>query len=245
MVNLGDLITYAKEKADMAESEFIVQDLWISYANRSIGRLYGKLCNANEDWNLDQLVFTLSLAGDGYNLLDLRTVPHMYKPRWIEKQMLNLSPNPWVQIMRVEPMNKNMAPNQYQNSLVRGPFVNYCLYGDWIEIVPSVYCNGVYRLTYIPAAPVLHDLTDPINQYWLALNGWDEWIALDMAIKALAKEESDTADLKQQKMELEVQLIKEVTSRDGGQPRKILDVRSDTMGFDGGNGWGGFGNGWG
>lgn len=54
--------------------------------------------------------------------------------------------------------------------------------------------------------------------------GWEEWIVLDATIKILAKEESDTTDLKQQRADLQMQIEQLAGDRDAGTADRVVDV---------------------
>lgn len=70
------------------------------------------------------------------------------------------------------------------------------------------------------------------------ISGWEEYVVIDAAIKALIKEESDIQGLVLQK-EAMLQRINEVAeSRDAGIPSRVTDTQSIDYG-DGCNGYGG------
>ena len=76
------------------------------------------------------------------------------------------------------------------------------------------------------------------------VSGWEEYIVIDAAIKAGAKQEQDVSELRAQKAEM-VQAIEAMAEgRDAGQAHHVSDVLgANGYGDDygGGGGWGGYG----
>lgn len=59
-------------------------------------------------------------------------------------------------------------------------------------------------------------------------NGWEEYVAVDVAIKAMAKEEADTSELKMRKQALILRVQQAAQNRDMGANATIQDVNRDT-----------------
>lgn len=59
------------------------------------------------------------------------------------------------------------------------------------------------------------------------INGWEEYIVIDAAIRALAKEESDPSLLMAEKNEMEQRLQEMADSRDKGRPKRLQNVMFD------------------
>jgi hypothetical protein len=123
------------------------------------------------------------------------------------------------------------------------------LLGSRIEVLPPTVAGASYVLWYVPTMPKLINPADTIDQYWLTVNGWDEYVVLDVAAKACIKEESlDTAQLLlMQKKELAARILREAMPRDISQPRSIVDMSRvrNPWGAGGVPGPGGGGDGWG
>jgi len=81
----------------------------------------------------------------------------------------------------------------------------------------------VLNLHYIPAMPDLVSDTDVFD----GVNGYEEYIVVDAAIKALQKEESDCSLLLAQKDALTKRISASASPRDAGKPEKITDVTLD------------------
>lgn len=83
-------------------------------------------------------------------------------------------------------------------------------------------------LHYIPVMPKLERNTDVFD----GVNGWEEYIIVDAAIKAMSKEESDVSELLLAKKDLKERLQAMVPSRDSNRPERVTDVHgSGSFGF--------------
>lgn len=74
------------------------------------------------------------------------------------------------------------------------------------------------------------------------VSGWEEYIIVDAALKAMGKEESDVSLLAQQKMAMIKRLADMAENRDAGNPATVSDVQNYGNGLDyngNGNGYGG------
>ena len=79
------------------------------------------------------------------------------------------------------------------------------------------------RVFYIPRVTLLAVDGDSTVDA-LSMAGWDEYIVVDAALKALAKEESDVSTLASRKSSLEKRIESESANRDAGSPSTIVDV---------------------
>lgn len=58
------------------------------------------------------------------------------------------------------------------------------------------------------------------------ISGWEEYIVIDAALKAMGKEESDPSILGQQKLMMKQRLIDMAANRDAGNPATVADTQS-------------------
>lgn len=76
------------------------------------------------------------------------------------------------------------------------------------------------------------------------VSGWEEYIVLDAALKAMGKEESDVSLLAAQKLMMKQRLIDMAANRDAANPATVVDVQGSDygspMGNGSGSGWGSF-----
>lgn len=111
---------------------------------------------------------------------------------------------------------------------------------DYLWLTPQAPAGFCIQVWYAPELTPLVNLTDVVTM----VAGWEEIIELDMAIKALNKEESDTSVLIAARAE-KIQEIKNLAAiRDAGAPNYVRDVYGTGMAT--GGGWGnGYGGGFG
>lgn len=75
-------------------------------------------------------------------------------------------------------------------------------------------------VAYVPV-PVMPTTPDSTIDF---ISGFDEWVSCDVAIGLLGKEESDSSELVQRKMEIEALIEQLAPERDGGEPERITDA---------------------
>lgn len=108
----------------------------------------------------------------------------------------------------------------------------YSLEGSNLRVYPAP--AGVYTLTmwYVPMLSLLVSGSDTVN----FANGWERFVVLSSAIKAMKKEESDTRDLERELNILKADIIAGAESRDEGAPNQAVDQEAiDNTAY-----WGGF-----
>lgn len=192
---LSALRTRAQQESDQENSSFVGTAEWTSYINASYAELYGLLVQAFEDY---YVASPYSFVTDGVNnLFALPTSPAMFKLRGVDLQVMASSL--WVTL-------KPFTFGERNNfGLVNSP-------------VPMA--GQTVRLWYVPVLTALSadaDLTVDI------LNGWEEYIVIDAAMKAMGKEESDISALMARKADIRQRIDAEAQNRDAGAPTRITD----------------------
>jgi hypothetical protein len=104
--------------------------------------------------------------------------------------------------------------------------LRYRLEGSYVEFIPQPASNQTIRLRYIPRPVTLLADSDILD----GVSGWDEYVIVDAAIKAMQKEESDVTILMARKEALLRRIEAAASNRDAGEPEVVSDVRR----FDGG-----------
>jgi hypothetical protein len=105
---------------------------------------------------------------------------------------------------------------RYKSSSLR-----YRLQGSNIVFEPSPSNNLSIRLTYVPRFTDLSSDTDTFD----GINGWEDYVIIDAAIKMLAKEESDVSTLYQMKRDIKTRIEEMSRFRDAAQVDTITDVQ--------------------
>jgi hypothetical protein len=124
--------------------------------------------------------------------------------------------------------------------ITRGNDYRYRLQGQstfWLT--PKVNQSFVVQVWYAPRLVPLVALTDVVE----GVSGWEEIIELDMAIKALVKEESDPSALIAARNETVQRVVNLAATVDVGAPESVRDVYGPMSGNSSGGMGGDFGMG--
>lgn len=249
-INLGYLRYQAKLRADKLNSEFITTDEWNIYINKSMFRLFDILTTKYGEDFFVASPYTFSTTGaknyalpDGSSsfAVDGVTPPAVYKLLGIDCGVA-VGNNAWVTLPRYNWIDRNrfIYPQLQANAL--GVFnLSYRQMGNQIYFIPNPTAGQYIQIWYIPIMTMLLKDTDMLG---FSISGWDEYVVVDAAIKALTKEESfeQAASLKEERAMLIEAIETTAANRDAGQPNTISDTRSNTGFYDGG-GFGGAGHG--
>jgi hypothetical protein len=198
----------------MENSAFVSDSELLYYVNASYQELYDLVLQSYEDYFVTSTTFTIS-SGSTYSI-----PATFYKLKGLDlllgSDYVNLEPYSW--------SGRNV------NALHRSRTdLRYRLVGDNIQIVPEDNAVGSYRLWYVPVVTELVSASDTINTN-LSRMGWDDYIAIDCAIKMREKEESDTSGLERMKARMIARIVASSANRDSGSPGQISDVRGGTDG---------------
>jgi len=250
VVTLATIRTVVRQQADMTNSQFVTDAELTGYINSSYQELYGLIAQkfgndyftsgSPDNWFqfLTDGVSSSYPLPDGtatYVLKDGSTVaPAFFKLLGVDLQVaptsgqdgwLTIKPFPFVE------RNRFSFPN-VQAAYGRRTSLRYRVNGNriWITPVPSGGQN--IRLWYVPRFVPLVNGTDTLD----TVNGWEEYIIIDSAIKAKDKEESDTSVLMARKAEIVRRMESEAENRDAGSPSTVGDSRryNGSYGGDGG-----------
>lgn len=225
-VSLATLRTRSRQRADMENSRFISESELTTYINASYFELYDLLVATYEDYYTIPYAFTV--ASDSAPL-----PTDFYKLRGVDKQIDDN--DTWQTITKFNFQQRNIN-DQLVRKLFPQPVVQYRITGNTLYFIPLQNAAGPYRLWYIPmATPMVAD-SDVIQ----GVNGWEEYVVIDAAIKMLGKEESSTTDLVREKNAMRKRIQDMAPDRDTGQPEQIT-IMADAF-YDGIGGYSGYGN---
>lgn len=249
-INLGMLRYQSKLRADKLNSEFLTTDEWNININKSMFGLFDILVTKYGDDFFLASPYTISTTGaknyplpDGSSSFDVNSVtpPAVYKMLGVDCGV-SVGNNAWVTLPRYNWIDRNrfVYPQLQANAL--GVFnLSYRQMGNQLYFIPNPSAGQFIQIWYVPIMTQLLRDTDMLS---FSISGWDEYVVVDAAIKALIKEESfDQANaLKQDRSDLLMRIETTAANRDVGQPNTISDTRSNTGFYDGG-GFGGNGSG--
>lgn len=239
-ISLGELRLRAQQAADRENSQFLTLPEWNYNINQSAKELYDILITVYEDY---YVASRLSITTDGtssqYDLPNGQNysgASALYKLYGVDCG-LDSSENAWVTLKKYNFIDRNRFVYPQAAGLILG-FANmqYRLVGSTIKFMPIPSGSQTIGLWYFPRRPWMLRDTDVLD----GVNGWEEYVILDAACKALRKEESATSELMAAKIAMKKRIEESAVNRDAGQPETISDVRRmNNSGY--GNGFQDFG----
>ena len=211
-ITLANLRTRAKQRANMENSSFLSDSEWNSVINYSISNLRDIITSkAGEDYFAT--AFSTSLT-EGQETVNLPS--DFYKLLWVEVLVDGTNYAP---MRRFEIAEK---PVTAFNLLAPWSEIQYRLRADTLWLQPASSTGGkTIRVWYVPVATELSADGDTLAGY----NGWDEYVVVLTARKALVKEESDTSQLDQEILMFNQRIESMAPNRDQGRPMRIQDTQ--------------------
>lgn len=97
---------------------------------------------------------------------------------------------------------------------------------DQIEVFPNRSEGGYMRVSYIPRLIAYNEVSEnatapDLDPIYPGIAGWEEYVVLCVAIRLLAKEESDTSDLRAERDRIEARIESLKSRRDVGRPEMV------------------------
>lgn len=206
----------AKSRADMVGSSFVTDAEWLAFINGSYYELWGLLCTA---FGEDYAVATAQATTDGVN--DRIVLPDdFFKLQGVDLQASG-TPTGWVTLKRFQFQERNKVTLPFVPvSGIYAPRIRYRINDGYLWLSPLPAAGLGLRIHYTPRLYALVNDSDPID----GVSGWEEYIVVDAARKALLKEESDVSELVREKTMLIQRIEAEAANRDPGEPPSVADV---------------------
>jgi hypothetical protein len=218
-VTLGSMKTQARQRADMENTTFISDSELGIYLNNSATELYDLLVQAYGEYyyksestiSMVSGTFDYSLPSDFYKLIGLDL---------LISGTYNTASAQYAALMPLPVRERNKYQN-ISSTTVAGNYPNYRyrIFGDKVRFVQPSSSDTVVVL-YVPRMPLLS--TDGSN--FDGINGWEEYVIVDAAIKMLDKEETSSAHLRDTKNMLMNRIKQLAANRDIGAPERVTDV---------------------
>lgn len=236
-LTLAQLRTLCKQESDMVNSTFVSDAEWNSYINQSYFELYDLLIQKYGDdyfsknppytFVTDGTTYLFPLPSDFYKLLGLDLALAQSQDSYVTIRRFNFADR-----------NRYAVPN-FQ-SFYGVTNMRYRLNGDNLWVTPIPSGGQTMRLWYVPRLTTLAADGDTVD----GISGWTEYIVIDAAMKAMAKEESDVSVLMARKAAMIMRIESAAENRDAANPMTVSDNQSsqfwDPGGGMGGNGAGSF-----
>ena len=211
---LAQLRDEVRQRANMENADNFITDAEIDrYVNQSICAWRDMLVeNRGQDFFTGSTTLTLTGAS-------------MYAMPADFYQVLNVSYVAGGVFTTLTPYNRGDGAT-YANAGGTVP-LRYRVANNQLFVLPAS-AQGSLLVSYVPLATTLTLDSDAIEVF----NGWEEWIVLDAAMKALEKEATDTTQLFMRRETTERRLMAQAQFGDRGFPESVTDVRDvDLSGY--------------
>jgi hypothetical protein len=206
-VTLSYLKDEVRARADQQNSLFIKDAELTDFINGSASALHDLLVQAAEDYFVKSQTIPIVAGQDEYNLPS-----DWYKTLGVDYYVNN----------KPVPMSRfNFRDRHLYNYLdARPEIVRYGVWGQKLVFKPQAPQIASVVLWYVPTFTKLVTDSDVLD----GVNGWEEFIILDAAIKCMVKEESDPSALIAQLQMVKDRIATMSKDRDQGEPQKTTDI---------------------
>jgi len=218
-ITLAQLKSQARDRADMANSQFVSDSELVNYINGSIAELHDLLIAAyDNEYFITEYTFSTVSGTDSYAL-----PADFYKLRGIDSRV---GADQWFTLQPFN-FNERNSKNELLSYLAYGNNFRYRIMGS--DLVFSPVPQGVYniKLWYIPVATKLSSDSDTLND----LNQFSEYVIVDAAIKMANKEEADVSVLAAQKAELKRRIEVMAQNRNADKSESISDIYAENLDY--------------
>ncbi len=215
---LGQIRLECQQRLDLVNSSFIGNPEWLSYINGSAFELYDKLVYAyGANYNLaPPYIFTTDGQSEFYPLpIDL------YKHLGLDVQIANTTSG-YLPVPRFNFAERNKFMVPYQVFYGIRTNLHYEIAGSKLWVLPIAAAGQNMRLHYVPRFTKLMNDTDVLD----GLSGWEDYVKVDVCIKAGNKRETDVSVFMAQKSELGQRIDEIAIERDIGSPATVVDTRA-------------------
>lgn len=223
-VTLATLKTQVREAANMENSQFVSDNELTRYIDMSYAELYDLLTKTFENYYtlgpIQAVVSTgnsMPLPADFYKLVGID---------------INFGGS-WYPIKPFEMAERGRWVNANKLAYVGMINIAYKLIKDAMIFYPESSAAGTYRYWYIPKRTALTTDASTLD----GVNGWQQYIIIDSAIKCLQKEESDVSALMAEKAAMLARIQSMAPARDAGAPKRIADTTTTYLGLGFGGGF--------
>lgn len=217
VTTLAAITAAAQARADMVNSSFLSAAEWTNNVNSSYAELYDLLVQKfGNDYYVSTsssivttgLTDVFALPTDFYKLLG---VDLLISGSGASGNYLTLHPFSFSERNRYSLQNRQAALGRTN--------LRYRLNGANLWFSPLPASGQTIRLWYVPRLTILVSSSDAVD----GVSGWEEYIVIDAAIKAMQKEESDVSILMAQKQAMVRRINEAAENRDAGQPATVAD----------------------
>lgn len=222
---LGNLILQCQQRTDRVTSDNITDQEWSTMITSSYKELYDILI---QKFGCDYYIappFSYTTTGQLDPVYQAQVFPlptDFYKLMRCEVALNPNDPNSWVTLRQFEAIQANLwnFPNVYTFYGITN--LRYRLWGEFLQLVPIASAGQTIRIWYSPKPSQLLNATDIVK----AISGWEEYIVVDVCMKALAKTEEEVNVFMMQKAALVKRIEEAAQNRNVGEPQTVSDART-------------------
>lgn len=213
---LAELRTEARQRADMETDDSFVADTELTrMINQSIRELYDLLLESYGH-EFYYTTGTLSIVA-GTSAYNLPTT--FYQLLGAD---LDLGGGEYMELSPFTFLDRNQGVAGFGWGYPDGP--QYRIMGSQIHFRPTPVASATVLLHYIPYPTSLSADGDTFD----GINGWEEYVVVDVAAKMLEKEESDAAPLYKRKLELQQRIQSQASKRNAAFPDQVTNIYRPT-----------------
>lgn len=197
LVTLDEIRTRIRRRTDNEHtgSEFLTDEELTQLINTSYGELYGMLVQAGI--HLDERTTTIAVTGAASYTMptDLFSVVGVYRLDGTQRYQLKRHD------IRLRP-----------DSSASGDPTSYRVIGVRLELCSGMNLagSGSVELVYLPIAGTLVDDGDTVD----CVNGWEEFIVIDVSIDVLQKEQIDPGSLREERDRMLARIAAEAVAQE-------------------------------
>lgn len=222
---VGNIRLEAQQRTDRVNSDNISNQEWNSMINQSYKEFYDIIIQKFGDDYFIAPPVSFITTGQIDPVSQAQTFPlpkDFYKLMRCEVALNPGDPNSWITLRQFNAIQANLwnYPNQF--TLYGITNLRYRLWGNNLQIVPISSAGQTIRIWYSPRPNQLINDTDIVD----AISGYEEYIVVDVCIKALAKTEEESQVFFLQKAALLKRIEEAAENRNVGDSQTVSDSRT-------------------
>lgn len=206
-LTLASIETTCRQRFEFPDTTRITSDEMQGYILTSIKHFHDLVIESNEEAVLGSSQITIYSASGEYVLPD-----HFYKVRAIDIEEAG-------QKYDMERFQWNER-NNFQTTASSPLNTRYSITNNVLYLRPIPAYTGTITVWYIPTAE--YYFANGKNSYNF-INGWEEWVLLDVGIKCYLKEDFDIQALLTLR-EMQEKRLASSSNRDRNIPKQMIDV---------------------
>ncbi|HJZ02978.1 MAG TPA: hypothetical protein VJ305_19830 [Streptosporangiaceae bacterium] len=236
-VSLVTLIQKAKQRTNLEGAGQIIPDSeWTDYINTGLSNWWDEVRGSTwvGQYYRSQYQFQTTASQQEVNFPIQNPPPGSYYPLPNDFLAMTsvdifLSPNLVLSARMFQEEQRNMFRWYPVGWLFDQP-IFYNIWQNNIVFVPAPQSTFSVNINYVPVAPQLFNADDTFD----SINGWEEYIVMDAAIKAAMKMgRMDLVPLFQAEMARQTQRIRSMAPRrDMSNPEVVHEISTDFWGWD-------------